>query len=66
MHHPIEYHYTPTEVAEKLGLSLNAIYSCIKHKKLKAVRIIDPGTFRGYRWRIAASELEKWLNDMQI
>ena len=51
--------FTPYEVAELIKLNILTVYGYIKCKKLPAIRF-------GRKYRIAESDLEKFLNQHQI
>ena len=51
--------FTPGEVAGLIKLNILTVYEYIKHKKLPAIRF-------GRKYRIAESDLEKFLTEHQI
>ena len=49
--------YTPGEISKYLRIDIRTIYSYIKNKKLKAIKV------GGKYWRIRESALQKFLKE---
>ena len=51
----LERHYSPRQIAEKLGCQRRTIYEHLKAGKLAAVKL------PGRRWKISESNLQRYL-----